>query len=172
MKFIRNKGAALIETLVYVFILSLLSGAIVMSLLSLSHSYAAIQSSVAIESAASVALERMVRDLRNATSIDSANSTFNSSPGVLSLNSEDSSGNPLTLRFSVSSSQIRLSENNVDIGPLTSSKARVTRLVFIPVTTSRSESIKIEMTVESGQGDNYKTRAYYASAVLRSSYAD
>ncbi len=173
MKFISTKkGAALIETLVYVFILSLLSGSIVMSLLSLNRSYASIQSSVALESAASIALERIVRDIRNSTSVDNANSTFNSSPGVLSLNSEDSAGNPLTLRFSVLNSQIRVSENGIDIGPLSPSRARITRLVFIPITTSRSEAIKIEMTVEAGQDANYKSRVFYASAVLRSSYAN
>jgi len=162
-----QRGASLIETVIYIFIFTMLAVAMINALLSLSASYAAIRSSVALETAAETALEKISREARNSSSIDLAQSTFNSSPGVLVLNSTDEADSPLTLEFYLSDERVRLRENGVDIGPLSSSGTRITELVFYRIITSNSEAVRIRMTAESGD----KSRTFYATAVLRGSYA-
>jgi hypothetical protein len=166
-----KKGSSVVEAVIYIFIFSLLSLAVVNALQSVTRSYRLIQASFALESVGHTALERIARDARDSTSIDTAVSTFGTSPGNLVLNGTDSSGNDQTIEFYVLNGAIRVKENNVDIGPLTSSKATVTSLIFTSIITGNSQAVRIEVTAESGQGETYKSRTFRTTAVLRGSYA-
>ncbi len=168
---IKNKGSSLIETVIYITIFTMLAMSVTSALYSLAGSYALIQSSVAIETVGETALEKMAREARNSLSIDTAASTFNTSPGTLRLNTTDDSGNPLTVEFFLSGGIVRVREGGVDIGPLSSSKATITSLIFQLIVTDNSEAVRITMTLESGQGKSFKTRTFYATAVIRGSYA-
>ncbi len=165
-----QRGTTLIEGVFYIFVLTLMFGAIIGALVSLSRSYRSIQSAQNVETTAEVSLDRIVREIRDATSIDIANSTLGSSPGVLTLNTTDVSGNATTIQFYASSSRVRVKEAGVDIGPLTPSAASVTSLIFRTITTAQSQGVKIEMTVTSGTGTAAKTKKFYASAIERGSY--
>jgi len=175
MKFIpqvkKNKGSSLLETLIYMFIFGLLSLAVTNALISLTRSYALIRSSASLESVAEVAMERISRDTRESLSVDFGSSVFDVSPGVLYLNTKDQSGLDMTLRFFLSSGAVHVEENGTDLGPLSTSKATITRLVFTPITTVNSKGIKIELSAEAGTSTSYKTRNFYTTAVLRGSYA-
>ena len=46
-------------------------------------------------------MDRMITEIRNATSVDSANSTLGSSPGILTINT---SGSPSVIKFDGSTS--------------------------------------------------------------------
>jgi len=166
-----TKGLSLVETLIYVSIISVILVVIINALYSLSKSYRTIRSTVAIESSAVTSLDRIVREIHNALSVDDAQSTLNTSPGVLTLNTKDDDGVNLTVQFFVTNQVVHIRENGVDIGPLSDSYARVTNLVFRSITTSQSRAIKIEMTIESGQDTSYKSKKFYSTAVLRGSYA-
>ncbi|KKW13873.1 MAG: hypothetical protein UY54_C0026G0006 [Parcubacteria group bacterium GW2011_GWA2_50_10b] len=166
-----NRGSTLIETVIYIFIFALLSGVMASALFSITRSYAIIESSVTLETTAETALERIVRETRNSLSIDAVESVLGSSPGTLVLNTTDENGAAATLAFSLSGEAVRVKENGIDIGPLSSGKARVTRLLFTPVNTVNSSAVRIEMVVESGQDANYKSKIFHTSAVLRGSYA-
>lgn len=168
----RNKGSSLLETLIYLFIFTLLTLAIVAALTSLARSYRVIQSSIVIESVAHTALEKIVRSARESLSIDFSQSVFGTLSDTLTLNALDQNGNNITLAFFVSDGVMRMEENGLDAGPLSSSNADITRLLFTPITNSQSQAVKIELTAESGQGENLKTRTFYATVVLRGSYVD
>src|SRR5438132_411372 len=88
----RKKGSSMIETVVYVFVLTLLLGVVSAALFSLVSSYRLMRSERAIESGATASFERMVREIRDAKSVDTLNSVLNSSPGTLVLNTTDSTG--------------------------------------------------------------------------------
>ncbi|MEK7147819.1 MAG: hypothetical protein AAB758_00820 [Patescibacteria group bacterium] len=167
----RNRGASLVETLVYVFIFTALTLALINAIHSLTFSYRFLQSSWNIEEAAQISLERMVREVRNSVSVNDAESILNFSPGILTLNSKDENNNEKTVQFLVSDGVIRVRENGVDTGPLSTSKANVTNLSFIPFVSGNSEALRIELTIESGQAENYKSKNFYTTVVLRNSYA-
>jgi len=165
-----SKGFTLIEMFFYIAILIMLSLAVVQALIPLGRSFRTLSSNGSVNATAQTALERMVREIRSATSVDLGNSTLASSPGVLQLNTLDSGGNATTVQFYVSGTSIRLKEAGVDVGPLSPPSARITSLIFRRITTSNSQAIKIEMTVESGSGSAYITKNFYVTAVMRGSY--
>jgi type II secretory pathway component PulJ len=164
------RGISLIETLVYVTILILVSLLVVSALSSLGRSYRLMHQAEAIERTALVALERMGREIRGASSIDTAQSTFDSSNGSLALNTEDENGNSVTLRFYLSSGRVRIEENAVDQGPLSPLDVSVTSLVFRRISTPESEAVKIEMEVTSSEEGDTKVRKFYSTVTLRGSY--
>ncbi|MEX2013762.1 MAG: prepilin-type N-terminal cleavage/methylation domain-containing protein [Parcubacteria group bacterium] len=166
----RQRGMTLVEMLVYVFLLTLTVFVIINSLFSLSRSYRSLESTLAIETTAQVALERLVREVRGSSSIAVAESVWDSSPGKLLLNQKDGDDNPLTVRFLVANERIEIEENGFNLGPLTPASVRVTNLVFRRITTLESEALKIEMTVESGEGTSFRSKNFYSTVVLRGSY--
>ena len=166
----KERGLTLIEILFYVAILAMLVLAVLQALIPLGRSFRTLSANTSINTTAQVALERMVREIRGGTSVDLANSTLGSSPGVLQLNTLDSGGNATTVQFYLSGTTLRLKEAGIDSGPLAPSSARVTSLIFRKITTSNSQAVKVEITVESGSGASYISKKFYTTAVLRGSY--
>lgn len=173
MKYNENKksrGFSLPEMIVYVAILTLLLVVIVSMLSNLTSSQRQLKASKNIENSAIFGFDRMVRETRDARSIDTVSSIFGINPGSLSLLTTDTLGNSKTLRFYLLGNSLRVSENGADQGPLTPADARVTSLIFRQITTANSSAVKIEMTVESGAGDFLKSEEFSTTAVLRGSY--
>lgn len=168
---LKNKGATLAELIVYVFLIGLILSVVVVALFSLSRSYRIMQSSFAIDATAQASFERITREIRGALSVDPVLSVLDSSPGKLLLNTRDNLGNPLTIEFYVDNQTLLVKEGGVDVGPLSVSSARITNLIFREISTGQSNAIKIEMTVESGQGDSLRQKNFYSTVVLRGTYA-
>lgn len=160
----------MIEILGYTFVLALLVAVVVYTLIAVSTSYRAIKSSAGVESVAETGLERMTRDIRDATSIDVVNSTLTTSPGILTLNTTDDSGATTTVQFFLSGTTLHVKEAGVDIGPLSASGVRITNIVFKQITTAQSQAVKIELTAESGAGKTYNASSFYSTIILRGSY--
>ncbi len=139
-------------------------------IINISGSYKRIKVVAALDSGASTALNRMILEIRNAKSVDTATTTFNTNPGKLGLVTSDSSGNPTTVQFYLTNGVIRLISGNLDQGPLTPSGTRVTSLIFRSLSTTTSQAVKIEMQVEGRQGKEVKTNSYYSTVILRGSY--
>ncbi len=159
----------MIEMLAYTSILILLVTVVIYTLITMNSLYRSIKSSAGIESAVHVTLERMTREIRGASSIDLAQSSLNSSPGQLTLNTTDSNG-ATTVQFYMVGQTPRLKEAGTNVGPLAPEGVRVTSLVFRRIATIASEAVKIELTIESGEGANYISIPFYSTTVLRGSY--
>jgi len=151
-------------------ILVLLVAATIGTLLSLSSIYRNLRSLEAVNESAQSSLERIVRESRGATSIDTLQSTLGTSPGDLFLNTLDQNGATTTVEFFLTGKTIHIKEAGADIGPLTASNVLVTNLVFRRIATTTSQAVKVEMTLESGTSTNYVSKNFYSSAVLRGSY--
>lgn len=161
------EGFSLIEMLVYISILVFMLAVIMDITISMVRSERVIRASRNVENSASITLERFVREVRQADSINTTSSVFGSNPGVLVLQGTDTLGNPRTVEFYVSSETLLLKENGLDLGALTQADARVTNLVFSHFLGSNSEGVRIEVTIESGEGPHYRSENFYASAILR-----
>ena len=161
----RSIGFALIEILVYISVMVLLGGALVTTFLSLNTVLLRNKTERALAESASVSLERMVRTIRGAATIDLGQSTLNTSLGALAV-----SEGTTTTRFYISGGNLFISENGVDQGPLTSDNVIVNDVVFNRYIGSTTEMVRVALTLSAFSKASSSTRTFYTSAVLRGSY--
>ena len=160
-----NKGLTVIELVFYLAIMSMLTSAVVYSIYGLVSTYQKIQVVKDVERSGMIAMDRIGKELRNATAIDSISSN---SVQVSSL--VGSGTRTVMFTLNASTGIIRILENGVDMGPLTSFNASTTRLAFFQMTTPKSKAVKIEMTVVASS-TRYAERAnFYNTVTLRGSY--
>ncbi len=152
--------------LIYVGILSITSLLIVNTVISFSRSYKDVVALRIVDNSAMDALERITRDIRGATSIDTGNSTFNSSPGVLTL-VKTTNGVSTTTKYYIQNGIIKADVNGTYFGPVTLSSASVTSLIFRKIDSANSSAIKIDMTITGTSGQSSKTKNYYVTTVMK-----
>lgn len=162
-----RRGFSLVEMIIYVAFFAVLSLVAMQAMLTVMRSFYTIRLTQAINQSATVALERMSREIRNAYDVDSVASTFDTSPGRLMLRTEDAFGVNTTIEFFVSGNQIRVREGGVDKGTLLAKNVTVTNLVFHDITTLNSRAIKIEMTLHNARAGDTRDLVLYDTIVLR-----
>ncbi len=165
----RNKGDSLIEMLIYVVLFTIFSIVFINSVMIMTKTYTRIRGNNAILDSSTSSMNRITSEIRNAVSVDSAHSTLDASPGVLTLNTTDSNGNAKVVKFDVSNGAVRLTENSVVTGNITSSNVTVTNLVFRLITTIHGYAIKVEMTLRDNKITTH-TENFYDTSILRGAY--
>ncbi|HJN62668.1 MAG TPA: type II secretion system protein [Candidatus Paceibacterota bacterium] len=170
INFSRNKGFTLIEMIVYVAILSIVFVLIINTLLIITRSYKSIKLTNDINNSASISLERIIREVRAAESVNTSSSILGSNPGKLVLNTTNNLGAPLVLDFYVENNSLKLNKNAVLSGVLTKDNVEVTGLIFRHITSSSSQAVKIELTLTGTERNTTKIDSFYSTAVLRGSY--
>lgn len=166
-----RRGFTIIETLVYLSILALMLVAVVAVLLNMSRVYNTLTSNRTLNASAVASMERIVREIRQANSIDVANSIFNVNPGKLVLNTTDENGAVTTVEFSVSNGLLAIKQGGNTLGPLNLSSTTVDSLVFRQISTAVSDAVKVELVLTSSYLASSKTERFYSTAILRGSYA-
>ena len=161
-----NKGLSILEALIYIAILSIVSVVIVDVALVMTKAYGSFRVTQNIERAGLSSLDRIIREIRDAESIDLSASVLGTHPGTLTLNTTDSSGNARTVEFYLQNEVISLKENGIANGALMNTNASTTNFIVRRIVNAHSEGVKIEMTISSGA----KSENFYATAVLRNSY--
>lgn len=160
-----TKGFSLLEMLVYVTILSITAVVVVNTLLVLANSYGTLRVSQRINSSAMAALERMSRDIRSGESVDTLNSTFDVHPGRLTLQA-----GATTTEFYLDGDVLKVRENGVDVGSLTTKDTTVSSLIFRYVFIGASKAIRVELTLTDSRKEISKTENFYSFVVLRGTY--
>jgi len=160
-----SKGYSLIELLIYIALFAILSVVLIQSLVTSFRVYAASQSYRRVQAEGELSMERIVREIRSATTITTSTSTFDSSPGVLALVGTDSVGATRTVTFSVSNGQLQINDNGTS-GALTSTKVSVGTLIFRKITTTYSTAVKVELTLTTTVGQTL-TSSFYDTVILR-----
>lgn len=164
-------GFSLVEMLFYVALLSLCLVVVMQTLSAVTRSFGVLRTVQRIEQEASLSLDRMLREIRDANDINDVASVFGAHPGALYLLTTNALGVPRTVEFFLTNGQLILREDgSPQTGALTSSKTTVTRLIFRKINTVRSKGVRIEMTLQSGTGQNTRSENFYTTAVLRDSY--
>lgn len=143
---IKTKGFTLAETLVYIGIFIVLFLALTNAILVVGDSYKNLVGQRAVATSILSTYDRLGREIRNATSIDTADSVFNSSPGTLAI-LVGTGSNQITRRFYLSSGGVAVSDNGVFQGDLTSGQASTTSLVFTYFTATTTDAIRVQMTI-------------------------
>ena len=167
----RNKkhGFTLVEMIIYIAFFAVLSVLAITSTIIVMRSFYSIRLTQNINQSATVGLERMSREIRNAYDIDTAQSTFGVSPGRLTLRTKDAGGVNTTIEFYVSGSQLFIKEGAVDMGSLMTKNAVLTNLVFRQIANPNSRAVKIEMTIRDTRGVLQKDANFYDTIILRGS---
>lgn len=167
-----KRGMSLIELVVYMSMLVILLSAITQSTLLLSTHYRAVRNTRDIEDSAIQVMDRLVREARSATDIVTASSTFIVSPSVVTFISTDSSsGQSTTTSFYVVNDKLRVSENGIDLGPLTKESVRVIGFTVYQITTSNSKALKIELSLLSDEATPAViSKNFYDTVVIRGTY--
>ena len=157
----------MLEMLIYIAILILMLGIIMNITISVVNSGRTIKSLRNVENSALTSFERITRETRQAQSVNLSSSVLNTNPGRLVFAGSDSLGNPRTVDFYLSSGVLMLAENGADLGAVTQPDSRVTSLVFQRFSSSNSEGIRTEITIESGTSTHYRSNKFYFSAIIR-----
>lgn len=163
----RTKGFTLVETVIYVALVSAISVSIVTTLLLLTKSWSTIKISKNINTAAVTTFERMTREIRNAESVDQAASTLDSTPGTLKINTASS-----TITFSLASNTLWIQQGTGSLARLTPSTVTPTNLRFRRISTSQSEAVRIEMELQSSALGKTITQSFYTTVILRGTYSN
>jgi len=158
-------GFTIIEMIVYIVILTIVAIVVVTTMLSLSGTYVHFKVTRNISTASLTSLDRIVREIREAEQIDDASSVFDTHPGILTILSGDDGTTVVT--FDLDGSTLRISEDSVEIGPLTRSEVEVTNLVFRKLEGDTAVGVRIEITLESSFGTTTRSADFYTTAVLR-----
>lgn len=170
-----KKGFTLVEMLIYLFIMTIISIALIQSLIIVFKSNRASFADANIRNSAYSAMEAMIREIRASQTIDAANSIlYPSSAGVLQLDQIDSSGNPYIVKFATSSAQtLNLYEGSTTptfVGPLTLNGTKVLALIFNSINTGNSQAVRIQLELGATVNGISESQWFYSTIILRGSY--
>jgi type II secretory pathway pseudopilin PulG len=170
-----QKGFTLVEMVIYLAMMVVITVALIRSLVVVFASNRASFADSNIRNSAYSAMESMIEQIRASQSIDMVDSVLApSQSGVLELNQVDNVGNPYLTKFSTSSAgALNLSQGSTTpslVGPVTYNGTKVTSLMFTPINTGDSQSVRIQMQLTATQNNQIKTMWFYDTIVLRDSY--
>jgi Tfp pilus assembly protein PilV len=159
-----QSGFSLVEMMVYVALLTVIVLALVNMVFSFSSSYAQLGALRAAENTGILSMERMIRDIHSATSLDNAQSSFSTSSGALAVVIGTT-----TTRFYLQNGVLRVSVGGTDVGPLSAANTTITNLMFKATSTAQSQGVHIDMTINGTAGNATRTKKYQTTVVLKNS---
>lgn len=162
--FLKKSGFSLVEMIVYVALFALILLSVINIVLSFSRSYQQLASMRMAEHTGVIAMERLARDIHEASSVDTVNSVLGTSFGTLVV-----ANGATSTRFYVSSGELRVSVNGSDIGPLSVSSGKLTSLVFRHIISPVNQAVKIDMTVQGVTGQASTTKTFHSTVILKNS---
>lgn len=163
-------GITMVETLIYIGIFVVALTVIIQMMFAVTKTHRLVKLRQSLEASGIISMERMLREIRNASSVDTVNSVLDSSPGRLTLSGTDANGNNYALEFSVASGAVGLSKNGGAAGALSAPGISVDSLVFRRITNNISEGVKVELSFSGADGTETKNLDLFGFAILRNSY--
>src|SRR3989344_3949407 len=133
-------GYTLVEMLFYIALFSVLSLAIIASLISMTKAFRVTTAQADLVQSSAV-MERISREIRQAYEI-----------------------------ISISANDLKLIENNVFTGDLNSSNIQITALSFTEITTPAGKAVKASLSVKSVRDATGRIENFYNTVVLRGDY--
>ncbi len=160
----KKSGFSLMETLVYVAILVVILVILIASVPPMISSFARLNTALDVSNVAEISMERMIRDVRSAESINDLDSVFNTHPGRITLEKATT-----TETFFFSEGKI-MAEEDGEKFPITGGGVVVDKLVFQKADTNHSEAVRIKVKLTKSKGKASSSKRFNASAVTRGSY--
>lgn len=166
------QGFTLIETMLYIALLTLVVGGFVSFALTISNTRNKNYVMQEVHANTRVALQQMSHAIKEATGVNTGSSTFDSDPGVLSVSVADAGNNPTVIDLSADDGQLQITYGAGSPVLVTSDEVSVTNLVFTDLTGSGTVPvIRIEMTIafnnQSGDSDYTYEQSITTTVSLR-----
>jgi len=162
---LRQRGFSLIEVLIYVGLVAVLTISIIGTLITLAEVYGTLAGVKRLNTSGASALDRIIRTVRDAESVDIGVSQFSSSPGSLTLNMSEGS-----VSFLVENGVLEVEEDGASAGRLTQEGVSVSGLTFTRVASSRSEMVMAVLELTTTARGATSTKTFRGGAVVRGSY--
>ncbi|MDP3989532.1 MAG: hypothetical protein Q8P93_04855 [bacterium] len=160
-----KKGATVVELLVYITILSLILGVFFSLMVSVFSTFASVRATRAAITATQTGFERMVREVRGASAIDTQESIFDTTIGRLAL--VDATGSDIV--FSVQDGVLYLSIDDGALVRLTPEGIALEQFLLTHIDTGTSQGVSIVVTFKDTRGGDgvYEVKT---SIIARGSY--
>lgn len=146
-----RQGFSLVETLIYIFLVTILSVVVVNSIVFMSKSFYTLRNEKNIALSASTFLNRLSYETRQASAYSLVGSTLTLTGGESSMVFATSSTN-----------QILLNGSSLSIPDVT-----VEKLLFKQLKTSNSQGLSVELVLSAGNGSNARTQNFQLTTMLR-----
>lgn len=151
--------------MIYAAVVTLVAVSSVSFLLSLDDVLTRQQAERHITNTASVAIERMLFEIRQATGINAGLSTLNSSSSVLAIDQDTD-----TLVFSVATGTLYVSENGVSLGALTPPDVSIEEFYVYGYDNGRTDLVRVRARVSAVVASSTVENWIEGAAILRGSY--
>lgn len=170
---VNNRGYSLVEALMYIALVAILVSVITYAVQVLFVANSIVRSTRNVENSAIALTDRMVREVRAASSVDVINSVLggNTTEGVLSLIIPNGSGTR-TVKFYLYNERVYVDEDGIQQGPLTLSNTPVSSLQFHRLATTTSEAVKFEVVIIGPPSNPGISEKFYGTVVLRGAYGE
>lgn len=165
-----KKGYSLVEMLVYVTLLSLITLMVTQGVLTMTKVFSEFEIVRNIDHSGRSAMERMVYELKAAYNVDTGTSVFNDVNGVLFLDADDDAGGVKEIKIFIDNGQVKIEEDGVDMGYLTSQNVTVDELVFYHLSNTETQAVRMVLTLSATKGLAQKSVTFNTTAVLRGTY--
>ncbi|MBU1132013.1 prepilin-type N-terminal cleavage/methylation domain-containing protein [Patescibacteria group bacterium] len=143
----KEKGFTLIETIIYIAIISIAMVSFISFSLSVSEARNKTYTVEEVQSNARVSLQFITQRIMAAAAVNVGASTFGTDPGVLSLAMADAAKNPTIISLNNDDGTLQIKEGLSAAIPITSDRIKVTNLVFTNLTSaSYRENIRVQFT--------------------------
>lgn len=162
----KQQGFSLVEMIIYIAILTLLTSVLVTSAVSLLSTFVYMRAGEEIAQSGVISLERITRETRTANAVLTAQSTLDSSPGVLALDTVDVAGNPTTVTFRLTSGRITIQQGTTAATPLTPGNVTISNLVFHQVDGTNTDAVRTSFTATRNVRGVTVSKEYRAFTVL------
>ncbi len=157
-------GYSLIELVIYIGLFVGLSFIIIQSFVVVMKTYATAQRYRTLQHTSELVMERITREIREASSVATAGSIFTTSPGTLALSGEELDGTPYTVSFSVANNMVRITENGVTTD-LSSNEVVVQNLTFWDIA-GAGNAVRVQLTLQTVKPPLINT-TFYTTVNLR-----
>ncbi len=164
-------GFTFVELLIYIGFLSMFLTVMINCVVLFSKSWATIRAHRALNTSAVALLERITRDVRNATAINVGASSFATSTGALTITTKDDAGSfvATTYQLSTTTNSVTITQNGVT-GPITPAETTVSNLTFWRFSTTQADGIRIGVTMTGNANGKTATQTFYTSVLSRGQY--
>jgi len=162
-----KKGFTFVEMVVYVGVLALILAGVINMVLAVSSTFGELRATRQLNRSASILLDRFVREVRDANSVVSASSVFDTHPGELVLEYGSGVGQ---VRLYVDNGVVKIDRGGNYEGDLTVSGVSATSFVLRHSVGGVSEVVRLEVTLESSSGKGSAMETFYTTAVVRGAY--
>ena len=155
------KGYSLVETIVYLAIFTVMSIVVINSFIIILSSFNTTNMNRRLLESGMTSMERLSREIRQASSVNASSTST-----MLILNDSGTA----TTEFVNENGSLNLYKNGNLEGNLLGSKLTITSLNFNHITTTKSEAVRVRMTLQYLNGKTTKSANFYDTIILRGSY--